>query len=152
MKIYSVPTKTTVTLDHEKVIKDLMAGPVYIDKKDFSMYKALTMYMRNRNYGTLRPSLRSVILLQSGQECEVFRITLTNKPMTVQQHQNSKAGLCKVVRVADGVVFASLNKAIQGTEMPKGAKNFNTVARKVAEGASLFEASKGVFTLTPEEV
>ena len=67
MKIYSVPTKTTVTLDHEKVIKDLMAGPVYIDKKDFSMYKALTMYMRNRNYGTLRPSLRSVILLQSGQ-------------------------------------------------------------------------------------
>lgn len=144
MKIYSVPTKTTVTLDHEKVIKDLMAGPVYIDKKDFSMYKALTMYMRNRNYGGMRPTLKAVVIYQFDKEYEVYRIALTNRPVT--PHKST----CKVVRVADGVVFDSLNKAIQGTEMPKGAKTYITVRKKVAEGLSIFEASNGVFTLTTE--
>lgn len=140
MKIYKVPTKTIEVFDQEKMIEDLRAGPVYLSKEDHSVYKALVMYMRNREFGNLRPTSKTITYLIKGEEIEVTRITLTDKP-TADYNQHCP----KVVRVADGVVFDSLNKAVEGTEMPKGAKHFATVKAKVNAGKSIFEASCGAF-------
>lgn len=127
----------------------MKAGPIYLSKSDFGAYKALTMYMRNRNFGNVRPAMKSVVLLQREKEDELYRITLTDKSIAIRK-QSKPANTCKIVRLVDGAVFDSLNKAMQATTMPKGAKSYATVDKRVAEGVSLFEASGGIFILTTE--
>lgn len=141
MKLYKTPTKTLVVLDHEKMVEDLKLGPVYLSKEDYPAYKALTMYMRNRDMGNLRPAAKTITYLYKGEEVEVIRVSLTDKPVAPYAYRNCP----KVVRVADGVVFDSLNKALQATDMPKGAKYFATVKSRIDAGKSIFEASCGVF-------
>ena len=141
MKIYKVPTKTVTIFDHAKMIEDLKVGPVYLSKEDHSVYKALVMYMRSREFGNLRPAAKTITYLCKGEEVEVIKVSLTDKPVAPYAYRNCP----KVVRVADGAVFDSLNKALQATDMPKGAKYFATVKAKVNAGKSIFEASCGTF-------
>lgn len=140
MKVYKVPTKTVISLDHEKMIEDLKAGPVYLDKGDYNTYKALTMYMRHKGLGQLRPA-RTITYVVKGEEVEVLRVTLIDKPINF----HGRGGAIKVRRVSDGFLFNSLVAAVQSTEMPKGARNYMTIIRKVKAGKSVLEASGGVF-------
>ena len=141
MKIYKVPTKTVLVFDQEKMIEDLKEGPVYLSKEDYSTYKALVMYMRNRGLGQLRPAAKTITYLIKGEEIEVMRLTLRDDPINSYEGRT----VYKVLRVADGEVFESLNKAMEDTEMPKGARNFSTVFRRLKSGKSMHEASCGAF-------
>lgn len=148
MKLYKTPTKTTVTVDAAQMLEDLRNRNVlYFPKAEFPAIKSLVAYMRAAGMLPLRPAVKSVTFIEKGEEIGALKVTLVGGPV----RQAVKKGSCKVVRIADGEVFSSLNMAVQATDMPRGAKNLATVQRKIDAGISLFEASNGTFTLTTAE-
>lgn len=149
MKLYKTPTKTTVTVDAVQMLEDLRnRNALYFPKTEFPAIKSLVAYMRHAGMLPLRPAIKSVTFIEKGEEIEALKVTLVGGPVRQLVRKDS----CKIVRIADGEVFSSLNLAVQATEMPRGAKNLATVQRKIDSGMSMFEASKGTFTLTTEVV
>jgi len=149
MKLYKTPTKTTVTIDAARILEDLRkSGTLYFPKAEFPAVKSLVAYMRHAGLLPLRPTVKTVTFIEGQVEVEVLKVTLLNTAV----RQNTRKDTCKVVRISDKVVFDSLNLAIQATTMPLGAKSSTTVQRKIDAGMSMFEASKGTFTLTTEVV
>lgn len=147
MKLYKTPTKTTVTVDAVQMLEDLRnRNALYFPKTEFPAIKSLVAYMRHAGMLPLRPAIKSVTFIEKGEEIEALKVTLVGGPVRQLVRKDS----CKVIRINDRAVFDSLNKAVQATTMPKGAKTLSTVQKRVDRGMSLFEASKGTFTLTTE--
>lgn len=134
MKAYKVPTKTVVQTDCVKMMEDLRAGPLYLDKSDFDSYKLLTSYAM-RVCKNERPACKTITVLERGTEIQYMKLTLNTNPPRINKPQSR----AMTVRNMETGEVTGLFRAVSTSEYVR-------IRAALKRGKTMLEASKGLFT------
>jgi len=134
MKAYKVPTKTTITVDCEKMLEDLRAGPLYLNKSDYDSYKNLNTHTRSKGMQE-RPACKTIVVLERGVETQYIKLTLNTGPIRLNTPKESAMVVRNTETGEHGTLFRMLS-----------TREYNRVRAVMRYGKTLEKATNGLFT------